>query len=174
MKTQSSQNTQQMPLQKLLTQVALSDWFISLQKQIQVLARLQLLWDQFVPSELATHFQVSAFEQAVLTVVSASAAFASRLHFYMADLVKQLQVYPEFVGLQNIRCRIQPFSEHVSHLPRAYPISPESAQIIAKVADTIQEPTLQSALLALARHAEEVSSLGAQRPALPGKEHLLD
>lgn len=129
-----------------------SDWFIALQKQIQMLGKLQQLFFEVLPADLAPHVQVLTFDKGILSVGSATASFTSRLHFLTPELIKQLRHFPELAGLQQIRYQvIQPTSESKRRLQPVSPISHESAEVIAKVARAIKEPELQSALLKLAR-----------------------
>ena len=112
---------------------------------------------KFLDQPLTDHCQVAGFKEGVLTLITDSPAWASRLHFYIPTLLTELkQNTTRLQGLNKIVIQVQPeIPEAVSSLqePRILPDS--AGKLLEATADSIDSEALQKALQRLARHSNK-------------------
>ena len=110
---------------------------------------------KFLDQPLTDHCQVAGFKEGVLTLITDSPAWASRLHFYIPTLITELkQNTTRLQGLNKIVIQVQPEVLEPVPPPQEERILPDSAgKILAATADSVDSDALQQALQRLARHS---------------------
>jgi hypothetical protein len=120
------------------------------------LSRLQRAVLQLLPADLAAHCKVLNLKNEILVLAAPSPAWAGRLRFATADLIKQLkcqfslEVRQVDLKIQQENLEIQPVVIAPLHL------SMRSATLLAETAKTVNHPPLQEALLRLAAKTREI------------------
>ena len=145
------------PINKLF-QEADSDLAI-LVTRTRILKRLTNILRTQLENDLAQHCYIGNIEQETLVILADTAARASKLRFYSAQLLENLpQVDAAFAGIKFIKVKVlnlltpTPASE-----PDKSPgphMNQENARGIQTLADSVDDQQLHDALLRLARHAK--------------------
>ena len=122
-------------------------------RQAENLSKLQSLVYQHLAPAQREQLQLGAYEQGVLTLILADAAWATRLRYQQERLMQQLRQHAEFAGLQRIRLKIRPASDAPPepHEERRY-LSDTASQNIRQGAENIEDPELREALQRLAKN----------------------
>lgn len=122
-------------------------------KQAQTLSQLQVLVHHYLAPAAREQLQLGSYDNGVLTLVLAEAAWATRLRYQEARLLDQLRQHSEFTGLQRIRLKVRPASSapETAEEERRY-ISATASEHIRDSAENIQDPQLREALQRLANN----------------------
>ena len=118
----------------------------------ETLSQLQSLVHRYLAPAAREQVQLGNYEQGVLPLVLADAAWATRLRYQQEQLVRQLAQHPEFAGLQRIRLKIRPTAtttDEDDNAERRY-LSGAASEHIRHYADAIEDPQLRAALQRLA------------------------
>lgn len=79
-------------------------------RQAESLSKLQALLYQHLAPAQREQLQLGGYDEGVLTLILADAAWATRLRYQQGRLLQQLRQHDEFSGLQHIRLKIRPAS----------------------------------------------------------------
>ena len=119
--------------------------------------RLQQAWHACVPEPLGSHVHPVRYVAGLLFLQVHTPAWASRLRREKPALVGLLRKSPAFRDIGDIRFRVTPIEPIASRMPAAPPapsrISAHAADVVAKTAESIVDPSLRQALERLARRA---------------------
>ena len=123
------------------------------------ISNLTAILRQQLDTNLAPHCYVGSIEQNKLTVIVDSAAWATKFRFYSPVLLPNLkQAHHSFAKIEQIQLKIlqpvqKPESDHSEpgNMPQ---INQENARGISTLAEAVDDPDLQAALLRLAKHAK--------------------
>ena len=121
-------------------------------RQAETLSQLQSLVHRYLAPAAREQLQLGNYEQGVLTLVLADAAWATRLRYQQEQLVRQLAQHAEFASLQRIRLKIRPpagVADADDGTERRY-LSGTASEHIRHYADSIDDPQLRAALQRLA------------------------
>jgi hypothetical protein len=122
----------------------------------RLLKRLTLEFRSLIDAELAPHCHISGLDETVLCIYVDSAAWATRLRFQIPQLIPVLRrSNPVFSKLDNVQVKIltQRGDTRQPQPPPGPVMSLENSNIINSLSESIDDPSLQQALLRLARHA---------------------
>ncbi|MGI6407395.1 MAG: DUF721 domain-containing protein [Thiopseudomonas sp.] len=122
-------------------------------RQAESLSKLQALLYQHLAPAQREQLQLGGYDEGVLTLILADAAWATRLRYQQGRLLQQLRQHDEFSGLQHIRLKIRPASAAppARHEERRF-LSDTASQNIRRSAESIEDPELREALKRLAQN----------------------
>ncbi len=132
-------------------------------EQAQAISALNNTLEQVLDSELITHCRVGYYDKGVLTLLTQSAAFATRLRYHTPVLLSKLRTYKDWFGLCSIQIKIETIKiptlaecTPVVEPPIPKKLSPENAERIQALADSLKingvEDKLTASLERLAKH----------------------
>jgi len=103
---------------------------------------------------LAPHLYVANVSPDTITIYTDSQAWATKLRFQTSEIIRTAKKTTGFIGLLSVRIKVSPALTLSSTPERAKSISlsPSTARLLAKVAATIDDPALQTAILKLCRN----------------------
>ena len=145
------------PINKLF-QEADSDLAI-LVTRTRLLKRLTHILRTQLENDLAEHCYIGNIEQDTLVILADTAARASKLRFYSAQLLESLpQVDAVFAAIKFIKVKVLSLTTpntipEVDNTPGPQ-MNQENARGIQTLADSVDDQQLHDALLRLARHAK--------------------
>ncbi|MDZ7735352.1 MAG: DUF721 domain-containing protein [Gammaproteobacteria bacterium] len=116
------------------------------------LQQLQAVLDNHLPQPLASHCRVAALEHNVLTLHTDSPAWAAKLRFLTADIVKTLQNSNADVSVDTIRVKARPPETKPQTVRSGTNLSPLTARLLRDIAETIDDPELRASLLRLSEN----------------------
>lgn len=144
-----------MTIGRILERFATSE-HVDIPHKVRALAILENQILSLLPPEFATHCRVAGVRGDRLLLVADTPAWAARLRFRSAQLVKHLVEHPGRSGVVTVRTvqvRIIPPVTEVKPTPRRTRLSVENAQLLEQTARGIQDPRLAQALARLARRS---------------------
>lgn len=110
---------------------------------------------------LQNYCRVANLSNGVLIVLSANAAAASELRYQAADVIKKLHKNHALKHIREIQVKVRPAQPvnvmrgPVTKAPqKPANLSPESAEILIAMAETIEDETLREAMLRIAGHCK--------------------
>lgn len=106
--------------------------------------------------------QVANLTNGVLIVLTANGAVATQLRYHVTDIIKKLHQNPALKHIREIQIKVRPAAAPVgvergkapTTLTKPLPMSPETAQTLAAMAETIEDPELREIMLRIAAHSE--------------------
>lgn len=119
----------------------------------QRLARLQALLDEQLPPAARPHCRIASWREGALLLVISDSHWATRLRYQQRRLLKQLQAYREFAGLQRVLFKVRPPHTGGAAPQRSARLSPSAAQSVQASAESVSDPRLRAALERLASRA---------------------
>lgn len=120
--------------------------------QARILQHLQKALQAALPPELAQHCHVAALDQGVLTLHTDSPAWAARLRFLTADLLKIAADNRTANRVHTIRVKARP-PETKPQTARPGPkMSPQTARFLRDMADSLEDDELRASLLRLSEN----------------------
>ncbi len=121
----------------------------SLFNQAQHLAQLQQLLDSQLQPAARPHCHVASLRQGSLLLVVTDGHWATRLRYQQRRLLRQLQTFEAFAGLERILFKVQPSVERQAPV-RTVQLSASAAETLHEAAQGIADPRLRAALERLA------------------------
>lgn len=110
---------------------------------------------------LRPYCQVANLTNGVLVILTANGSVATQLRYHTADLIKQLHKNPALKHIREIQIKVRPpVATGVQRggavkLPKkAAKLSPESAQTLLAMAETIDDKELRAIMLRIASHTK--------------------
>lgn len=97
--------------------------------KIQELIRLDTIFRLGLDETLAKHCQLGKYEQGEALVILKKPAFATRLRYNIPDIIKNVQIYPEFKDIKKIRYIIEAEDEYIIEKKIKKPLSINSQEI---------------------------------------------
>lgn len=122
--------------------------------QAQRLGHLQALVDAQLEAAAREHCRVASWRDGCLLLLTSNGHWATRMHYQQRRLQRQLQVLPEFAGLQKIQIKVRPPTGQVEQVGRTAELSEVAAQSLHSAAEGISDPRLRAALERLASKAK--------------------
>lgn len=120
-------------------------------RNAQRLERLDTILKYTLQPPLDGIVQLANYREGILILLTPSPVWASRLRHMLPQLRQDLLHQSRFKELRDIQVRIAPLERATdTRQPANHHLSPESAAILKRTADTIQDPALKSALQRLA------------------------
>ncbi len=109
---------------------------------------------KFLPTPLDEHCQPGNIHHYTLILYTSSPAWATRLRYFVPDLIKFLRTRPPTAHIRHIRIIVQPRSPVQAKLDTKRPrlLSQENARLLRHAATTARSPRLSAALHRLSRH----------------------
>lgn len=104
---------------------------------------------------LAPHLYVANVVADTITIYTDSQAWATKLRFQTSEIIRTAKKTTGFNGLLSVRIKVSPAlipSPSVPELTGSFFLSPSTARLLANVAETIDDPALQTAILKLCRN----------------------
>lgn len=123
------------------------------------LEKLNAVFKEIIKLDLREHCSLAKIESEQLFLTVDCAAWATKLHYSLSDLLKNLRIQPEFRQITKIRYSVAN-SALVSgrHQPqnakKPKALSNNSADLLKNAAANIKNAHLREALLRLARNSE--------------------
>lgn len=114
------------------------------------LQRLQSRLQSLLPAELAAHVQIANLRGTQLVLTADGSAWASRLRYLSADLLRQLQTAGW--SCQHIDVKVASRFAPPSNPKKPRSISATARHLLQQTAQHIDDPELAAALARLARH----------------------
>lgn len=112
--------------------------------------RLQQLVDSELQPAAREHCHVASWREGQLLLIVTDGHWATRLRYQQRRLLRQLQAFEEFAGLERIHFKVQP-PPPARHSPRrTTPLSASAADNLQATAEGIRDPKLRAALERLA------------------------
>lgn len=139
-----------------LTSILLSNPQIKrLYQQAQLLQNIRIRLQPLLPATLADHCQLAAFSDGILTLHTDSSAWASRLRFSSAEILKACQNDTALSLVKTIRVRVNPPAPAGDNSPTdavGTTLSPETRHLLREAAESIQDSGLRATLLRLSQN----------------------
>lgn len=107
--------------------------------------------DRHLP-HLGSHCRVAALEQDVLTLHTDSPAWAAKLRFLTADILKIIRDSSTFGSVSTIRVKARPPETKPQPAAPAAKMSPHTTRLLRDIAETIEDPELRASLLRLSEN----------------------
>jgi len=123
-----------------------------LHEQARKLQQLQGMLERQLPPTLRGHCRVAALEQGVLTLHVDSPAWAAKLRFLTADIMKLFHDSNTSVSVSTIRIKARPPEVKPRERKPDTRISPRTARFLRDVAETIEDPQLRASLRRLSEN----------------------
>lgn len=121
------------------------------QKKAMQLIEWNRLWQQHGDPNLALCSRIANFREPCLIIEVDNAAWASRIRYWVPDLLNQLRAWSGLGKLQEIKCYVKfPDPKPVTEKRKVNKITPHSAILLHSIADTITHAGLRAALKQLA------------------------
>lgn len=95
-------------------------------KKIASLQQLNHIFKNAINNDLTSHCTIAKQTKDSLIIIADNASWATNLRYAIPDIIKTLQIYPEFRNLQKIRYKIQ--KEFVPAISKPGKKDPKSAQ----------------------------------------------
>ncbi|MBO3277633.1 DciA family protein [Pseudomonas schmalbachii] len=124
--------------------------------QAQRLAQLQQLLDSQLQPAARPHCHVASWREGSLLLIVTDGHWATRLRYQQRRLLRQLQAFDEFAGLERILFKVQPHRESAAPV-RTVTLSPAAAATLHEAAEGIANPLLKAALERLASRSGKTS-----------------
>lgn len=125
-------------------------------KHLQALNQLLL---QTLPMQLRDHCQLANLADRKITILVANGAIATQLRWQSADLLQQLRLHLPFQHIQEIQLKVRPTPLTTVATPppprRVNALTPETARIVAEIAEGIDHPALKAAMKRIASHVKK-------------------
>lgn len=120
-------------------------------------SRLQQAWHACVPEPLGSHVHPVRYVSGLLFLQVNTPAWASRLRHEKPVLIDLLRKSPAFRDIGDIRFRVIPIEPIATRMPAVSSepsrISAHAADVVARTAESIADPSLRAALERLSRRA---------------------
>jgi hypothetical protein len=123
-------------------------------QEAQRLGQLQQLLDSQLQPAARPHCRVASWRAGSLLLVVNDAHWATRLRYQQRRLLRQLQTFDEFAGLERIHFKVQPQVERRTP-ERNTRLSSAAAETIQEAAEGISNPLLKAALERLASRSRK-------------------
>ncbi|MCW3150845.1 DciA family protein [Stutzerimonas stutzeri] len=114
------------------------------------LDQLQHLLESQLQPAAREHCHVASWRDGCLLLIVTDGHWATRLRYQQRRLLRQLQVFDDFAGLQRIHFKVQPPPPARPTPPRTTPLSADAADNLHATAEGIRDPKLRAALERLA------------------------
>jgi len=121
--------------------------------QAQRLDRLQRLVESELQPAAREHCHVASWREGSLLLIVTDGHWATRLRYQQKRLLRQLQTFDEFAGLNKILFKVRPPATPPRAPANPIHLSTASAQSLQETAEGIRDPNLRAALERLASHA---------------------
>jgi hypothetical protein len=121
-------------------------------QQVSLLRQLDGILRDCLPAECCDHCRAARLDAGTLHLVTDSAAWRARLHFYSARIIRHFNRIDKF-PLQRVRVRVgrvTPSEPAPPARPGPAPIPPDTARAFATLAGEVDDPGLRRALERLA------------------------
>ena len=110
---------------------------------------------QHLDADARAHCQLVTVRRHTLVLQTETAAWATRIRFQQAEVVKQLKQTPAFSEITRIEVKIRPQAKRQKEPQRAKPLSSDSAHFLTETADSFGDDPLAEALKRLAKHTSK-------------------
>jgi hypothetical protein len=117
-------------LQKELFKVS---WFVGISRSIQEWRRLQHIFQGQLDPDWRPYCQFNHYKNGCLLLAVQSGAWAARMRYLAPDLIKPLQVYPEFSELRTIKCQVEPSLFSSAKIRSTPKLSAKAAAMLANI-----------------------------------------
>jgi hypothetical protein len=104
---------------------------------------------------LAPHLYVANLGPDTITIYTDSQAWATKLRFQTSEIIRTAKKTTGLNGLLSVRIKVSPALIHSPSIPErsdSLLLSPSTARLLAKVAENIDDPALQTAILKLCQN----------------------
>lgn len=121
-------------------------------KQLDV---LNSLLATYIDPKLVNHCRVTNYENQCLFLMTESAIWGTHIRFQVPQLISQLKQHPELRDLTTIHCKVMPSvkTPRMHSSPKYQPaqrLSTETAELILRIADSIEESPLKATMKRIA------------------------
>ena len=109
---------------------------------------------QHLPIPLQRHCQLANYRENILFLHADSAAWATKLRYYVPKLTESLKKTFYFKNLKKVTINTRPNDNHgpaYPHKPHRFTISKDTAKLINNLADSVTNDELANSLKRLAR-----------------------
>lgn len=136
----------------------------SLLSKIQLLETLNQKIKSMMDPALAPYCQVANLSGSKLIFTAANGSVATQLRFQTADLLRKFNRDPALKNIHFIECKVRPApstrsarlsAEDVRNMS---PLTPETAEIIREISDSLSDPTLKAVMLRIAERTNSGES----------------
>lgn len=120
--------------------------------QSREIVKLQYELRNKLGKPVSEHVYLASINPEVLTLYTDTAAWAARLRFDTNNILAFIKTLPGYDRVISVRIKIDPSLVPSEQKGNSKQLSSLSAQHLEKVAETIDDPELQSSLLKLAQN----------------------
>ena len=114
----------------------------------------------YLDPNIRKYCQVANFSGNRLTIVVANGSVATQIRFQTNDLLRQFKQDPLLQTIQDIYCKVRPAP--ISHtapkvnmpFKKLEDLSPETAEIVWEIAESLEDPKLKEAMQRIAKHVK--------------------
>lgn len=110
---------------------------------------------RYLAPHLTDYCRVASLTANKLTIIVANASIATQLRLQTPDLLRVLKQDTTLKKIQDIQCKVRPFSTSSRLQPLVkptamQPLSTATAEIVRAIAESLQDPNLKRILLTIA------------------------
>jgi hypothetical protein len=98
---------------------------------------------------LNEHLYIANFSPETITVFTDSSAWAAKLRFHATEILAIARHKPGFVTLKTVHVRISPMLTSKTGIENPVALSPATAELLRRTAETINDTELRTSLLQL-------------------------
>jgi len=124
--------------------------------KVKVLNEMNEAFLPLVDAGLRPYCQVANLQGDKLVIITANGSVATQIRFQSMDLLRKFKPYPVLEKIRSIHCKVHPgfARQSASHAEKAGQtpelLSDETAEMIRKIADSIDDPGLRDAMKRIA------------------------
>lgn len=119
--------------------------------QARSIEDLNKTFQSILDPTLIPHCQVGTYENGVLTLLTESAAYATRLRFYIPTILSTLRNFSQWASLRSIQIKIKTYVPEISTSTSApvhsLPLSPETLSNIRNIVSELKNKPGNEALI---------------------------
>lgn len=132
---------------------------LSLLAKIKIINGLNDRLSAYLDAPIRKFCTVANLEDHRLIIIVANSSIATHLHFQSNDLLKKFKSDPLLKNIKEIQCKVQPSLpssvDVKNRRKKMQRLSPETADIIRRMAETLEDSQLKKIMKSIALHTEE-------------------
>jgi len=121
------------------------------------LNEIKIIISQSLDQQVADHIEVAKARSGVLTLITDSPVWATRIRYTQSEIINSLKNYAVTKNIHSLSVKVQPIEfshQQKKHKRKTLSISHESARRMLDTIDSISDPQLKLALIRITKHAK--------------------
>lgn len=112
----------------------------------------------YLDDHLKDYCQVANLVSGKLVMIAANGSIATQIRFQTPDLLVKFKQDPLLKRIVDIHCKVSPpfassrIKPATTHSRKVQPLSPETVEIMLKIAESLEDPALREVMKRIASH----------------------